>query len=132
MGCPSLLVLTGVTSPAELLAATPRQRPTYVASDVRGLLAVHPDVELASDAASCGSWRATVPAGNGAVVRLGQTDGGAAAPDGGAAAPDGDSDLDALRALCGAVWSSDVAYDELQISGESDAAGKVLDRLGLT
>ena len=31
VGCDSLLVLTGVTTPADLLGAAPRQRPTYVA-----------------------------------------------------------------------------------------------------
>jgi HAD superfamily hydrolase (TIGR01450 family) len=36
---PSLLVLTGVTEVAALLAATPEHRPTYVAADLRGLLA---------------------------------------------------------------------------------------------
>lgn len=35
---PSLLVLTGVCGPAELLAALPGERPTYLAADLRGLL----------------------------------------------------------------------------------------------
>ena len=38
-GIPSLLVLTGVTDVATLLVATPERRPTYVAADLRGLLA---------------------------------------------------------------------------------------------
>lgn len=37
-GLPSLLVLTGVCGPAELLAAGPGERPTYLAADLRGLL----------------------------------------------------------------------------------------------
>jgi len=36
-GLPSLLVLTGVAHAADLLAAAPQQRPTYVAADLRGL-----------------------------------------------------------------------------------------------
>ena len=40
-GCYSLLVLTGVTTLAELLAAPPHLRPTYVAPDLGGLLCVH-------------------------------------------------------------------------------------------
>lgn len=38
-GLPSLLVLTGVTGAIELLGAPPGRRPTYVAADLRGLLA---------------------------------------------------------------------------------------------
>jgi glycerol 3-phosphatase-2 len=36
-GVDALLVLTGVTTTSELLAAVPEQRPTYVAADLRGL-----------------------------------------------------------------------------------------------
>lgn len=38
-GLPSLLVLTGVTDVVALLAAEPHRRPTYLAADLRGLLA---------------------------------------------------------------------------------------------
>ena len=38
-GIPSLLVLTGVTDVVALLAAEPHRRPTYLAADLRGLLA---------------------------------------------------------------------------------------------
>ena len=38
-GMPSLLVLTGVTDVATLLAAPSEQRPTFLAADLRGLLA---------------------------------------------------------------------------------------------
>jgi HAD superfamily hydrolase (TIGR01450 family) len=41
-GCDSLLVLTGVTDEAALLAAPPSQRPTYVARDLRALLLPYP------------------------------------------------------------------------------------------
>jgi hypothetical protein len=36
-GLPSLLVLTGVSRPADLLAAGPDRRPTYVGQDLRAL-----------------------------------------------------------------------------------------------
>ena len=36
-GIPSLLVLTGVTGVADVLAADPVRRPTYLAADLRGL-----------------------------------------------------------------------------------------------
>ena len=123
VGCASLLVLTGVTSPAELLYATRKQRPTYLAADVRGLLMAHPEVELGSDTATCGPWRATASPREGEPVRLATSVSGAV--------PDGDADLDALRAICAAAWSADTG-EATRVVADSDAAGKVLDRLGLS
>ena len=40
-GVDSLLVLTGVTGLAELVAADPEERPTYLAADLAGLLEPH-------------------------------------------------------------------------------------------
>ncbi|MEE1324889.1 MAG: HAD-IIA family hydrolase [Bifidobacteriaceae bacterium] len=40
-GCDSLCVLTGVTDARTLLFAAPKQRPTYIAADLRGLLEMH-------------------------------------------------------------------------------------------
>lgn len=37
VGIPTLLVLTGVTSPAQVLQARPHERPTYIGSDLRVL-----------------------------------------------------------------------------------------------
>ena len=45
-GMDSLLVLTGVTSAEDLLAAGPDLRPTYVGSDLGALLTAHPGVEV--------------------------------------------------------------------------------------
>jgi HAD superfamily hydrolase (TIGR01450 family) len=42
VGCDSLLVLTGVTDAAALLAAPPERRPTYVARDLGALLVPYP------------------------------------------------------------------------------------------
>ena len=123
VGCASLLVLTGVTSPAELLYATRKQRPTYLAADVRGLLMAHPEVELGSDTATCGPWRATASPREGEPARLATSVSGAV--------PDGDADLDALRAICAAAWSADTG-EATRVVADSDAAGKVLDRLGLS
>lgn len=66
----SLLVLTGVTDGAQLLAAPPQHRPTYVDVDLRGLLTGQPEVEARGDGFACGagprprvtsalSWRGT-------------------------------------------------------------------------
>ncbi|QHC21876.1 HAD-IIA family hydrolase [Streptomyces sp. GS7] len=90
-GVDSLLVLTGVTIPAELLAAPPRHRPTYVDADLRGVLVPQPEVAADGDGFRCGGWRATASgAGAGDTLVLD----GAGAP------------LDGLRALCAAAWTA--------------------------
>ncbi|SOD61828.1 Haloacid Dehalogenase Superfamily Class (subfamily) IIA [Streptomyces zhaozhouensis] len=100
-GVDSLLVLTGVADPAQLLAAGPRHRPTYVADDLRGLLAPHPEVRPVADGGfGCGRWWAGVASGR-LAVRSADGAGGA-------------DRLDGLRALCAAAWSAD---------GEPDAEG---------
>ncbi|QHF94180.1 HAD family hydrolase [Streptomyces sp. NHF165] len=103
----SLLVLTGVTDAAQLLAAPAERRPTYVARDLRGLLEAHPEVVGdAEEGFRCGGWSAVVRGGG---VRL----------EGGGEAVDG------LRVVCAAVWG--VAGDE----GFGGDVGEVVERLGL-
>ncbi|MBP2402125.1 putative hydrolase YutF [Streptomyces netropsis] len=86
-GVDSLLVLTGVTTAAQLLAAPPEHRPTYVAEDLRGLLEPQPSVEAVGDGFRCGGWTASA--------------------DGEALVLDGDGDrIDALRALSAAAWTA--------------------------
>jgi hypothetical protein len=110
VGCPSLLVLSGVTRPRDLLEAPPQLRPTYLADDVRGLLAAHPRPREVYAGAECGRWQVRW---HGDAVRL--------------AAPSADSDaagedrLDALRALCAAVWASEDRT--LARLGGGDSAG---------
>ncbi|MFV5993532.1 HAD hydrolase-like protein [Streptomyces sp. NPDC056231] len=105
-GVDSLLVLTGVTDAAQLVAAEPRHRPTYVAADLRGLLTGQPEVTENGGGFGCGGWTAAV---RGDELAL-----------------EGDGDvLDGLRALCGAAWS---------YAGEGACrldAGKAVARLGL-
>ncbi|MGW0122590.1 HAD hydrolase-like protein [Streptomyces sp. NPDC003327] len=116
-GVDSLLVLTGLTDVATLLAAVPEHRPTYVAADLRGLLVGQPEVvDAGGGAFVCGGWRASVR-GDELVLESGEgteTEGA-----GGADVMDG------VRALCGAAWTA----------GGSGAcgldAGKALARLGL-
>ncbi|MBJ6646878.1 HAD hydrolase-like protein [Streptomyces sp. BSE7-9] len=105
-GVDSLLVLTGVTDGAQLLAAPPQYRPTYVDADLRGLLTGQPEVVGDGGAFRCGGWTAAAGAG-----RL-ELDGDGAPVDG-------------LRALCAAAWTA--AGDE--VCGLD--AGKALARLGL-
>lgn len=89
-GVDSLLVLTGVTDGAQLLAAPPRHRPTYVDRDLRGLLTGQPEVTPAGEAYRCGGWTAAVRGDE--LVLEGGGDG------------EGDA-LDGLRALCAAAWT---------------------------
>ncbi|MYS44415.1 HAD hydrolase-like protein, partial [Streptomyces sp. SID5998] len=58
-GVDSLLVLTGVTDGAQLLAAPPRHRPTYVDADLRGLLTGQPEITREGDGFRCGGWTAS-------------------------------------------------------------------------
>lgn len=106
-GVDSLLVLTGVTRAAELLAAEPRHRPTYVAADLRGLLGPHPEVAgSAEEGFRCGGWTATASAGGLAARGTGEP-------------------VDGLRALCAAAWT---------YAGDGRCgldAGKALGRVGL-
>lgn len=105
-GVDSLLVLTGVTDAAQLVAASPEHRPTYVDADLRGLLTGQPEVTRTGDGFGCGGWTASVRGGDLAL--------------------EGDGDvLDGLRALCGAAWS---------YAGDGSCgldAGKAVARLGL-
>lgn len=110
VGCDSLLVLTGVTAPAELLTAVPEQRPTYLSAGLDGLLVAHPRPRPdGSGGWKCGGWTA-------ATVGAGLGLGGA-----------GD-DLDALRALCAAAWA-DPGADAVRPDGP--AAILAVERLGL-
>jgi HAD superfamily hydrolase (TIGR01450 family) len=62
-GLDSLLVMTGVTGLAELVAATPEERPTYVAADLAGLLETQAAPELDGGDPALGGWQARVESG---------------------------------------------------------------------
>ncbi|SCK53212.1 HAD hydrolase-like protein [Streptomyces sp. WMMB 322] len=106
-GVDSLLVLTGLTDAAQLLAAPPEHRPAYVARDLRGLAQPHP--EPAGDAGSgfgCAGWKAGAASGELVLDGEGEV-------------------LDGLRALCAAAWT---AAGPGRCTLEAD---KALARLGL-
>lgn len=73
-GVASLLVMTGVTGLAELVAARPEQRPTYLAADLGGLLSAHPAPVDQDSWWTVGGWRAVVRQGRVAVVGAGSRD----------------------------------------------------------
>ncbi len=89
----SLLVLTGVTGPAEAVLAPPTQRPTYLAEDLAGLLEPHPGITEKDGAFGCGGWTARL--------------------DGDRMELTGDGErIDGLRALCAAAWAADSLSEE--------------------
>lgn len=55
-GYDSLLVMTGVTGLAELVAAEPAARPTYLAATLRGLVEAHASPEQEGDGWCLGGW----------------------------------------------------------------------------
>ncbi|TFV43976.1 HAD-IIA family hydrolase [Blastococcus sp. TF02A-35] len=123
-GADSLLVLTGVTDPALLLAAEPHRRPDLLAPDAGGLLVPHPPVELRDRTWRCGAW--SVRAVEGGALEL--SDEGRSA---GERSSGGDG-LDGLRALCVANWAQhpdDGAAP--QVVGADPAAAGALAAWGL-
>ena len=110
VGADSLLVLTGVTGPAEVVLAPPGRRPVYLAEDLTGLLEPHPAVTVRAASAAdgefaCGGW--TVQARDGRLELAGQG-----------------ARIDALRALCAAAWTTAPAAPLA-----ADSAGPALSRL---
>jgi glycerol-1-phosphatase len=96
VGADSMLVLTGVSKPADAVLAPPQQRPSYLAHDLSGLLEPHPAVTATGQEFRCGGWtarRRPVPGSHdGHADGLELAGGGAA--------------IDGLRALCAAAWSA--------------------------
>jgi len=109
VGCPSLLVLTGVSTPAELLAAPPEQRPDYLGADLTALTSPHPQTRVDSDVVRCNA--ATVRRVGSRLELSG-----------------GSNRLDALRALAVAAWQGD---PKVRINGVDEDSRRVLDELGL-
>ncbi|MEJ8282168.1 HAD-IIA family hydrolase [Pseudonocardia spirodelae] len=108
MGAPSLLVLTGVSGAAELLAARPKLRPTWIGTDLAALTR-DPD-DLAPGPRP--GWDVTL---DGATLVL---------------TGDGTGDepaVDALRALCAAAWE----HGTDDVRGDGSAAATALRELGL-
>jgi glycerol-1-phosphatase len=112
VGCASMLVLTGVTSAPELLAAPSRQRPGYIAHGLDGLLDGHPAPTVAEGTVSCGGWSVLLRD----ELRLGTV------PARARRIP-----LDALRSLCVAAWRTGVT----RCAADEQDAEAVLDELGL-
>jgi hypothetical protein len=105
----SLLVLTGVSGPADLLAAPPERRPTYLAADLSGLFGAAEAARLPLDADEAGGWR---------LDRDGET-----------VTLDGAGDpVAALRLLAGVTWAG---TDVADLRAGSDEARDVFGSWGL-
>lgn len=117
-GVPSLLVLSGVCDPVELVLAAPSRRPTYLSADLRGLLHAHPAATAARPgSARCGRWQARAGGPAGLHLEVERTERTLhAAPDDG---------LDALRAACAATWSLSAKEkpDDAQVAAALADAG---------
>jgi glycerol-1-phosphatase len=118
-GADSMLVLTGVSGPADAVLAPPQQRPAYLADDLAGLLEPHPEVTATTTGAwgtfRCGGWTARLtPAAAGAGSGPGAdarrdprpgADGQAGTGQPSRIEIDGAGPaIDGLRALCAAAW----------------------------
>jgi HAD superfamily hydrolase (TIGR01450 family) len=82
---PSLLVLSGVTDPVDLVLAPPGMRPTYLADDLAGLLRPHPEPIPDGEGWRCGDAVAVADRDGLRLHRVGDR-------------------LDTVRAVCMAVW----------------------------
>jgi glycerol 3-phosphatase-2 len=105
-GFDTLAVLTGVATPALLLAAPEAQRPRYVAADLGGLRASRASVEIGPRDA----WRIETEDGELVVANNSPSD-----------------DLELLRALCGPAWE----FGTTKVRGTDDASKAAIERLGL-
>ncbi|MGB6123894.1 MAG: HAD-IIA family hydrolase [Gordonia sp. (in: high G+C Gram-positive bacteria)] len=110
VGIDSLLVLSGVTTGVELLAAVVEQRPTYVAKDMSAL-------REPAEQSLIGPRRAWSVEVNQQHVSVGSRGDGTVA--------------DLAAALAHGVWTADVGGFDLRIAAEDDASEKALVELGL-
>ena|SRR5215472_15281980 len=92
VGADSMLVLTGVTTPPDVVLAPVGRRPVYIAADLRGLLEAQPAIGPGRPGSvfRCGGWQARRPPGDQPLELTG-----------------GGRWIDGLRALCAAAWSGD-------------------------
>lgn len=111
-GLPSLMVLTGVSTAADLVAAPLSQQPRFVSFDLRGLVDPEKVVDLTAESAV---WSVS-PSGAGAVVLLGDPE---------------DGDLADLQALA-ALRAASLQHDGIRsVKAGGPRAVAALERLGL-
>ncbi|BCJ41367.1 acid sugar phosphatase [Actinoplanes ianthinogenes] len=106
-GSDSLLVLTGVSGPADLLSAPADRRPSFVAADLSGLFRPADQAEV--PAAEVNGWHLARQADRATLSGSGDP-------------------VDALRLLCGATWDGVPATN---LTAGSEAATDLLRSWGL-
>lgn len=109
-GVPSLLVLTGVGTPADMIRAEPRHRPTYIAEDLRALKQGAASLRIGPQI----GWHTEIDCG---ALTIKCT--GASPYDGG---------LAVVRAVAHAVWDTNLDGSPLTILAGDDRAGSALRR----
>jgi glycerol 3-phosphatase-2 len=101
-GIESVLVLTGIDQAKQVLAAAPKERPTYIVDDLRGLLEPYPATVVTEvDGATLTS------VGEATVRRTGTVLG-----------VDSGEGIDLLRAGAAAIWNSGLAIYALDVPAE--------------
>jgi glycerol-1-phosphatase len=122
-GLPSMLVLSGVTTPADLLSAGRDIRPTFVAADLSGILERQPQPVPTGRGWACGRWVSEVDVERGELWAGARTE---------RAAPRDVADgLDLLRAACAAGWSAADAGQRVRPDAELVRSLSALGRQGL-
>jgi glycerol 3-phosphatase-2 len=111
-GLPSLLVLTGVSTAADMVFATAEERPGYVAADLRSLLDGADALRIAPHPA----WRIEVGPRAVTVYSTGQ---------------DTQDPLTVVRATASAVWHAGLDGLPFVITGGDDTAHQALERWSL-
>jgi glycerol-1-phosphatase len=111
-GLPSLLVLTGVSTAADMVHADAAERPNYLARDLRSLHADGSALRVAPHPA----WRVEVGPQDVTVYSTGR---------------DADDSLSVVRAVASAVWGSSVDGVRFAILGGDHAAQEALQQWSL-
>jgi glycerol 3-phosphatase-2 len=111
-GLPSMLVLTGVSTAADMVRADAESRPTYVGADLRSLYDSADTLRIGPHPA----WRVDVGPRDVAVHSTGQP---------------ADDALTVVRATASAVWSSGLDGRPFAITGGDDTARQALEQCSL-
>lgn len=111
-GLPSLLMLTGVSTAADMVHADAAGRPTFGAADLRSLLADGDTLRIGRHPA----WRVEVGADEATVHSTGD---------------DAGDPLSGVRAVASTVWGSSLEGRACDVVGADDAARQALERYSL-
>jgi hypothetical protein len=96
----SLLVLTGIDRPKQVLAAPPSQRPDYIVEDLRQLFEPYPTTVVKGDRTRVGDAIVEI---DGVDLRI---------------VNDGGRQIDLLRAGAAAIWNSGRAIFGFRVPGQ--------------